>query len=250
MTHLYTLLLGGTVMPGDGQPDVSAIAWAEEIVLALGTDDEVRAISRGDSHFVELAGKVVVPLGETLEVGGPADMAVLSGASPVGGRRPPSRSCAAGSVVEGSLAGLHDHNIHEWQRGDYEISTDPARIDLAAVHEFLSEHSYWATGRPLEVVRRSLANSIVFGIYRGHEQVGLARVVTDKATFAWLCDVYVIEEHRGHGLGKWLIECVRAHPDLQGLRRWVLATRDAHGLYAQHGFTEVDPVHYMEIMKR
>ena len=248
MTHEYTLLLGGTVMPGDGQPDVSAIAWAEEIVLALGTDDEVRAISRGDSHFVDLAGKVVVPLGETLEIGGPADMAVLSG-HPQSGPTTTVAVVRGGNVVEGSLPGLHDHNTHEWQRGDYEISTDPARIDLAAAHKFLSEHAYWATGRPLDVVRRSFANSIVFGMYRGHEQVGLARVVTDKATFAWLCDVYVIEEHRGHGLGKWLIECVLAHPELQGVRRWVLATRDANDLYAQHGFAEVPPGRFMQIRK-
>ncbi len=245
MTHQYTLLLGGTVMPGGGQPDVSAIAWAEQIVLALGTDDEVRAISRGDSHFVGLAGMVVVPLGEKLEIGGPADMAVLSG-PPQSALTTTVAVVRGGQVVEGSLPGLHGHEIHEWQRGEYEVSTDPARIDLAAVHEFLSGRSYWATGRPLDLVRRSLENSIVFGVHHGREQVGLARVVSDRATFAWLCDVYVLEEHRGHGLGKWLIECVRAHPDLQGLRRWMLATRDAHELYAQYGFKDVPTGQFME----
>ena len=135
----------------------------------------------------------------------------------------------------------------EWQRGEYLISTDPARVDIDSVHRFLSDEAYWSPGVPLDVVRRAIAGSIVFGLYRGSEQVGLARVVTDRATFAWLCDVYVLKEHRGHGLGKWLMECVKAHPDLQGLRRWLLATRDAHGLYAQFGYEPVDPERFMEI---
>jgi len=135
----------------------------------------------------------------------------------------------------------------EWQRGEYVVSTDPVRIDIESVHRFLSDEAYWSPGVPLDVVRRAIAGSIVFGLYRGSEQVGLARVVTDRATFAWLCDVYVLKEHRGHGLGKWLMECVMAHPDLQGLRRWLLATRDAHGLYAQFGYEPVDPERFMEI---
>ena len=135
----------------------------------------------------------------------------------------------------------------EWQRGDYEVSTDPERIDIESVHRFLSDEAYWSPGVPEGVVRRAIAGSIVFGLYHGSEQVGLARVVSDRATFAWLCDVYVLKEHRGHGLGKWLMECVRAHPDLQGLRRWLLATRDAHGLYKQFGFEPVDPERFMEI---
>ena len=135
----------------------------------------------------------------------------------------------------------------EWQRGEYVVSTDPVRIDIESVHRFLSDEAYWSPGVPLDVVRRAIAGSIVFGLYCGSEQVGLARVVTDRATFAWLCDVYVLKEHRGHGLGKWLMECVKAHPDLQGLRRWLLATRDAHGLYAQFGYEPVDPERFMEI---
>ena len=134
----------------------------------------------------------------------------------------------------------------EWQRGDYEVSTDPARIDIESVHRFLSDEAYWSPGVPQDVVRRAIAGSLVFGLYRGSAQVGLARVVSDRATFAWLCDVYVLEEHRGHGLGKWLMECVKAHPELQGLRRWLLATRDAHGLYKQFGFEPVDPDRFME----
>lgn len=135
----------------------------------------------------------------------------------------------------------------EWQRGEYLISSDPARMDIDSVHRFLSDEAYWSPGVPEDVVRRAVAGSIVFGLYHGSEQVGLARVVSDRATFAWLCDVYVLKEHRGHGLGKWLMECVRAHPDLQGLRRWLLATRDAHGLYKQFGFEPVDPERFMEI---
>lgn len=123
----------------------------------------------------------------------------------------------------------------EFQRDDYVISTDPARLDLDVIHGELSR-SYWAAGRPREVVARSLQHSLCFGLYHGEAQVGLARVVTDYATFAWLCDVFIKEDHRGRGLGVWLIETVVAHPDLQGLRRFLLATRDAHELYRKHGF--------------
>jgi GNAT superfamily N-acetyltransferase len=134
-----------------------------------------------------------------------------------------------------------------WQRGEYEISTDPARIDLERTHQFLSEEAYWSPGVPLDVVRRSIEGSIVFGVYRGRTQVGMARVVTDRATFAWLADVWIDPAERGNGLGKWLMECVKSHTDLQGLRRWMLATRDAHGLYAQYGFTPIDADRFMEI---
>ncbi len=135
--------------------------------------------------------------------------------------------------------------VYEWQRGEYVISTDKPRIDLDAVHDFLANRSYWAKGRTLETIQRSIDNSVVFGLYAqdstgASRQVGFARVVTDYATFAWLCDVFVSEASRGHGLGKWLIECVVSHPELQNLKRWLLATRDAHGLYAQYGFTVVE----------
>ena len=121
--------------------------------------------------------------------------------------------------------------------GEFEISTDPSRLDLEVIHGFLRT-SYWAEGRSRAVVERAIANSLCFGVYESATgaQVGFARVVTDHATFAYLCDVYVLESHRGQGLGKWLIECVMAHPQLQGLRRFSLATRDAHELYAQFGF--------------
>ena len=134
-----------------------------------------------------------------------------------------------------------------WQRGDHEISTDPARLDLELTHRFLSEEAYWSQAVPMDIVRRAIDNSIVFGVYRDQRQVGFARVVSDRATFAWVGDVFIVETERGHGLGKWLMECVKAHPDLQGLRRWMLATRDAHGLYAQFGFEPADADRLMEI---
>jgi GNAT superfamily N-acetyltransferase len=135
----------------------------------------------------------------------------------------------------------------EWTRGAYAISTDPARLNIAMIHEYLSTSSYWAAGRPLEVVRRGIENSLPFGVFQGTEQAGFARVVTDYATFAWLADVFVLPAFQGQGLGKWLIGVIVAHPRLQGLRRWVLATKDAHGLYAQFGFMELHaPERFME----
>jgi len=106
-----------------------------------------------------------------------------------------------------------------WQRDDYEISTDPTRLDLDLIHNYLANESYWATGRAREVVARSIENSLPFGIYRGAEQVGFARIVTDYATFAWVADVFVLPEHRGRGLSKWLMKVIIGHPQLQGFRR-------------------------------
>ena len=130
---------------------------------------------------------------------------------------------------------------------DYTITTDPHRLDIAAIHAFLSR-SYWSPGVSMQVVERAIANSLAFGILRGDEQVGFGRVVTDKATFAYLADVYVLEAHRGKGLAKRLLESIQAHDDLQGLRRFLLATRDAHGLYAQFGFREL--AHPSRMMER
>jgi len=140
-------------------------------------------------------------------------------------------------------------DTHEVGRqGDFLISTDPTLLDLALIHDFLANHSYWATGRPLEVVGRSLSNSICFGLYEKGRQVGLARVGSDRATFAWLCDVFVLEAYRGQGLSKWLIESVVGHPSLQGLRWILLGTRDAHGLYKRYGFTPLaDPTRFLEL---
>jgi GNAT superfamily N-acetyltransferase len=140
--------------------------------------------------------------------------------------------------------------IKEWIRGHYRVSTDPRRLDLDVIHGFLSQRSYWAEGIPREVVERSIRNSLPFGVYDDDALVGFARVVTDHATYAYLADVFVLESHRGHGLSKWLLECVLAHPDLQGLRRWHLATRDAHELYARYGFQPLaDPGNLMEIRR-
>jgi GNAT superfamily N-acetyltransferase len=136
------------------------------------------------------------------------------------------------------------------RRGDFLISTAPGLLDVPLIHDFLSNRSYWATGRPLEVVRRSLDNSLCFGLYERGRQVGFARIVTDRATFAWLCDVFVLEAYRGRGLSKWLMECVLGHPALQGLRRFLLGTRDAHGLYARYGFAPLaDPSRFLEIFR-
>jgi GNAT superfamily N-acetyltransferase len=127
---------------------------------------------------------------------------------------------------------------HEWTRDEYLICTDPARLDVGVIQRFLSE-SYWAVGVPVDVVKRSIEHSLPFGLYREGRQIGFARVITDYATFAYLADVFVLDEFRGEGLGKWLIEVVVSHPELAGLRRWMLATRDAHGLYRKSGFTEL-----------
>lgn len=125
----------------------------------------------------------------------------------------------------------------EWQRGEYVISTDPTRLDIALIHAYLSHESYWGHGRSRALVERSIANSLAFGVYRAARQVGFARVITDYATFAYLADVFILADERGQGLGKWLVATIDQHPDLQGLRRWLLATRDAHGLYRQVGFS-------------
>ena len=127
----------------------------------------------------------------------------------------------------------------EVHKDNFTISTDPARLNIDVIAEMLTR-AYWAQGRTREMIARYVQHSLVFGIYDGTKQIGLARVVSDYTTFAWLCDVFVLEDYRGHGLGKWLMQTIDSHPDLQGLRRWILATRDAHGLYEQFGWTLLD----------
>jgi GNAT superfamily N-acetyltransferase len=134
----------------------------------------------------------------------------------------------------------------ECRRGEYSISTDPARLDIDVIHRFLRDDSYWAAGVDREIVERSIDNSICFGLYDESRQVGFARVVTDRAAFAYLADVFVLPDHRGRGLGKWLVETVLSHPDLQNLRRFFLGTADAHSLYERHGFRPIDPALMME----
>ncbi len=137
----------------------------------------------------------------------------------------------------------------EANKGEYAISTDPGKLDADAIYAYLSQ-SYWAAGRPREVIVKSLQHSLNFGLYHQTQQVGLARIITDFATFAYVCDVYVLEAHRKQGLSKWLMRSMKAHPDLQGIRRWLLITRDAHGLYAQFGFTPLEnPTRWMAIFE-
>jgi ribosomal protein S18 acetylase RimI-like enzyme len=134
-------------------------------------------------------------------------------------------------------------------RGEFTISTDPDAVDLDAVHAFLST-SYWAEGMPRETFERAIAGSIPFSIFRGDEQVGFARVITDRATFAYLSDVYILESYRGRGLAVFLMDTIMAHPDLQGLRRFSLTTRDAAGLYRRYGFSELaNPGRHLEISR-
>ena len=139
---------------------------------------------------------------------------------------------------------------HEWQREDCVVTTDPARVDMDVVHGFLTE-SYWCPGIPRETVQRSIDNAIPFSLFVGGRAAGFARVVTDRATVAYLGDVFVLPEFRGRGLSKWMMECVVAHPELQGLRRWILLTRDAHQLYTRYGFTSLAaPERWMERWER
>ena len=135
-------------------------------------------------------------------------------------------------------------------RGPHTISTDPKRLDVDAVHAYLSR-SYWAKGIPRDVVATSLAASLCFGVYEGVAQIGFARVITDGATFAYLCDVYVLEEHQGKKLARWLMEMIMAHPELQGIRRFVLVTTSAPGMYHKFGFTPVPEKNgYMQVVRR
>ena len=134
-----------------------------------------------------------------------------------------------------------------WQNGEFIISTDRNRLQIDQIHKFLSEESYWAKERTREQTETAIKNSLPFGVYKGENQIGFARVVTDYATFAYLGDVFILDEFRGKGLSKWLMQTVLSHPDLQGFRRWILATADAHGLYEQFGFSALKvPERWME----
>ncbi len=129
------------------------------------------------------------------------------------------------------------------QQGQFTVSTDKSRLDVSLIHDFLSR-SYWAVDIPLSIVQKSIKYSLCFGLYdehaeNGSPQIGFARVISDLTTFAYLCDVFILETYRGQGLGKWLVACIIEHPDLQGLKRFMLGTRDAHGLYRQFGFRTV-----------
>ncbi|WP_133645895.1 GNAT family N-acetyltransferase [Paraburkholderia flava] len=134
---------------------------------------------------------------------------------------------------------------------EYEISTDRDRLNVEVIHRFLAEESYWSIGIPRATVERAIEHSLCFGVYHRDDQVGFARVVTDQSTFALLADLFILEPHRGKGLSKQLMQCVIDHEDLQGLRRWLLLTSDAHELYRQYGFAELgNPSRFMEILKQ
>lgn len=130
----------------------------------------------------------------------------------------------------------------EWHKEQYSINTDKSRLDVGMIHHFLYTTAYWAVGRPMNIVRKSIENSLCFGLFDGDEQVGFCRVVTDYATFGWMCDVFILPSHRGRGLGKWLVECVVSHPDVKELRRLLLSSRDAHSLYEKYG--DFHSLHY------
>jgi GNAT superfamily N-acetyltransferase len=132
----------------------------------------------------------------------------------------------------------------------YDISTDPERLDMDVIHRFLAEESYWSQNVPRAVVEKAVGNSLCFGVYQGSGQVGFGRIITDKATFALVADVFVLAAHRGKGLSKWLMQCIVGHEDLQGLRRLLLLTSDAHGLYGQFGFGPLGaPSRFMEVLR-
>ena len=141
-----------------------------------------------------------------------------------------------------------NNESQEWRRGEFTVSTSRDRLDLDLIFHLLTTETYWAKGRTPEIVRRSFENSLPFVIYKGDETCGFARVLSDFATFGWIADVFVREEFRGLGLSKFLMQTIIEHPDLQTLRRWLLATKDAHGLYRQFGFGE--PVHPQIWMER
>jgi GNAT superfamily N-acetyltransferase len=160
----------------------------------------------------------------------------------------PGPAIGSGCIDAGRIDGRPIIETYEATRDGFTVSTDPARLDLDLIHEALATRSYWAQARPVETTERAFANSLAFGLYAPDGALaGWARVITDKATFAYLSDVFVLEPYRGKGLSKFLVGALMAHPELQGLRRWTLFTRDAHGLYQQFGFTGlVDPDRAME----
>ncbi|MDE3145504.1 MAG: GNAT family N-acetyltransferase [Bacteroidota bacterium] len=131
------------------------------------------------------------------------------------------------------------NSFYENSKDDYLISTDPSKLNIEVIHKYLSQESYWAKDIPFETVKRSIEHSLCFGLYHQQQQLGFARLITDKATFAYLADVFVLKEYRGKGLSKFLLATIQSHPELQNLRRWLLGTKDAHGLYEQFGWTRV-----------
>lgn len=136
----------------------------------------------------------------------------------------------------------------KWQQGDFTVTDNREDLDIEVIHGFLCRESYWAEHIPRATIEKAMAHSLCFGLYHADKQIGFARAVSDHATFAYLADVFVLSDYRGRGLGKWLVSCILIHPELQGLRRWMLATLDAHGLYEQNGFVPLrHPEWFLEI---
>lgn len=141
-------------------------------------------------------------------------------------------------------------NDEAFLKKGFQISTDKSLLDIEVIYKYLNEESYWAKGMPFERLKKAIGNSFCFGVYSRNELIGFARVVTDTATFAYICDVFILPDYRNQGLSKWLIQSIVEHPELQGLRRWSLATADAQGLYSQFGFSQITkPERWMEIFK-
>lgn len=136
-------------------------------------------------------------------------------------------------------------------RNEFSISTDKTRLDIDLIHNFLSTKAYWCLNIPKETVRKAIQNSLCFGVFQNGSQIGFARIISDFSTIAYLGDVFILEEYRGNGLSKWLMEVIMGHPDLRGLRRWILLTRDAHELYRRFGWTDIsDPNVWMEVRNK
>ena len=134
------------------------------------------------------------------------------------------------------------------EKDGFIISTDKLKLDIVSIHQYLYREAYWCKNVPLEIVKRTIEGSVCFGMYHNDRQVGFARVITDNASFGYLADVFIINEYRGRGLSKWLMQCILGHPELQGFRSWLLGTRDAHGLYSQFGFKPLEhPERFMRL---
>ncbi|MFL9481911.1 GNAT family N-acetyltransferase [Chitinophagaceae bacterium LWZ2-11] len=142
------------------------------------------------------------------------------------------------------------NNFYQVQKEDYRISTDPSLLQLEVIHQYLSKESYWAQNIPFETVKKSIEHSLCFGVYRLQEQVGFARLITDQTSFAYLCDVFILPAWQGKGLSKWLIQSMQEHPELQSLRVWMLRTKDAHGLYEQFGWKNLDDDQCKRVMQK
>lgn len=141
-------------------------------------------------------------------------------------------------------------NIQEYRKDNYEISTNKEKLDIFTIHQFLT-NSYWSKGITADKVIKSIDNSLCFGAYEGKKQIGFARVVTDYSLFGYLADVFIVEDYRGRGLSKWLIQCILDHPEIKNLKTWMLATKDAHGLYEKFGFNKLEePEKYMRRRNR